>query len=115
MANRIHDSNPMIGGASRNSQVIPQYAYPFPNVMKASPRHMTQSLSVVSAPAPVVQRPELSSAGSNSRLGAGGLTNQPSLDNISGLRSTKSQRVRGASNNMRLKQLELRENAVVLS
>ncbi|KAK3593774.1 hypothetical protein CHS0354_014313 [Potamilus streckersoni] len=84
----------------------------------------SHGLSVVSAPAPVMQRPELGrndvpspSTGNLSRVSSN-QTLQPSTDNQSGssLRSTKSQRIRGASNNLRLRQLEMRENhAVVFS
>ncbi|KAL3867098.1 hypothetical protein ACJMK2_044329 [Sinanodonta woodiana] len=84
----------------------------------------SHGLSVVSAPAPVMQRPELGrndvpspSTGNLSRVSSN-QTLQPSADSQSAtsLRSTKSQRIRGASNNLRLRQLEMRENhAVVFS
>ncbi|CAH1796784.1 unnamed protein product, partial [Owenia fusiformis] len=72
-------------------------------------------LSVVSAPAPVVQRPELGSQG-NGKSKQKDKEGQQGLDQISGIRPTKAQKIRGASNSIRLKQLELRENhASVLS
>ena len=40
-----------------------QYQYGFPNVIKVAASQNTNNLSVVSGPAPVVQRPEVSSAG----------------------------------------------------
>ncbi|XP_076464953.1 tubulin polyglutamylase ttll6-like isoform X4 [Babylonia areolata] len=78
-------------------------------------QHPSHGLSVVSAPAPVVQRPDVVSP----QNPAGGRTAQPPVHVTgSGLevvpnpssRSTKSQRIRGASNNMRLRQMEMREN-----
>ncbi|XP_064620214.1 tubulin polyglutamylase ttll6-like [Lineus longissimus] len=93
-----------------------QSIYPIQNALKGGipPPIGSQNLSVVSAPAPVVQRPELSSAGTNSLRGGAQPEVQQPTDQ--GLRSTKSQRIRGASNNVRLKQIEMRENhAVVLS
>lgn len=82
-----------------------------------------QGLSVVSAPAPVVQRPELAprleleSPGTVSITRVGSNQSMPESQGGSAhLRSTKSQRIRGATNNLRLRQLELRENhAVVFS
>ncbi|XP_021349620.1 tubulin polyglutamylase ttll6-like isoform X4 [Mizuhopecten yessoensis] len=82
-----------------------------------------QGLSVVSAPAPVVQRPELASRSELESPGAMSITrvgSNQSMPESQGssahLRSTKSQRIRGATNNLRLRQLELRENhAVVFS
>jgi len=70
---------------------------------------------VISGPAPVSYRPSPTNTGgvepeqANSSHGLAG--------SASGLlRSTKAQRARGATNNLRLKQLELRENhAVALS
>jgi hypothetical protein len=103
---------------STQPSAVPFYqsTYPIQNALKGGipPPIGLQNLSIVSAPAPVVQRPELSSAGTLSQhSGAQPEIQQPMEP---GLRSTKSQRIRGASNNMRLKQLELRENnAVVLS
>ena len=88
----------------------------------------------MSGPAPVIQRPDLAlpepitpSTGSLSRVSSyhshvnSALSHQQKSagsyrTNASSLRSTKSQRIRGASNNLRLRQLELRENhATVLS
>ncbi|XP_071166350.1 tubulin polyglutamylase ttll6-like isoform X16 [Mytilus edulis] len=87
---------------------------------RVAPNNGPPGLSVVSAPAPVVQRPDLghpgsATPGSNiSRIGS-----QQSISegqNSASLRSTKSQRIRGASNNLRIRQIELRENhATVLS
>ncbi|XP_071166369.1 tubulin polyglutamylase ttll6-like isoform X31 [Mytilus edulis] len=94
-----------------------QYHLDLPRV---APNNGPPGLSVVSAPAPVVQRPDLghpgsATPGSNiSRIGS-----QQSISegqNSASLRSTKSQRIRGASNNLRIRQIELRENhATVLS
>lgn len=77
-------------------------------------------LSVVSAPAPVVQRPDLAhpgsvTPGSNiSRIGS--QQSVPEGHGSASHRSTRSQRIRGASNNLRLRQIEMRENhATVLS
>ncbi|XP_070542445.1 tubulin polyglutamylase ttll6-like isoform X15 [Ptychodera flava] len=90
--------------------------YTFPNILKMTSNPApgsTLNLSVVSGPAPVVQRPELVSPNMNVRQGSG---KDGTSSAVESLRSTKSQRIRGASNNLRLKQLELRENhAVVLS
>lgn len=82
-------------------------------------------LSVVSAPAPVMQRPELArpdakSSGTSSALSRVGsqqsMPLEPQLGMGSSTRSTKSQRIRGASNSLRLRQLEMRENhAIVFS
>ncbi|XP_060583319.1 tubulin polyglutamylase ttll6-like isoform X6 [Ruditapes philippinarum] len=84
-------------------------------------------LSVVSGPAPVIQRPDLchpstnnppSSNSSISRVSSHHSSSNLSeaASNVSGLRSTRSQRIRGASNNIRLRQMEMRENhAVVFS
>ena len=80
---------------------------------KFHPQPMVHGLSVVSAPAPVVQRPELqrpemNSSGNNlSRLNS---HLSVKSDTLNSHRSTKSQRIRGASNNMRIRQLEMREN-----
>ena len=73
-------------------------------------------LSVVSAPAPVAQRPDMSSAESNGNRNSNAIPQPSALENISGLRPTRSQRIRGAQNNLRMKELELRGNhAVVFS
>ncbi len=100
------------------TQPLAQYQYTFPNVVKVAPQQQSHNLSVVSAPAPVIHRPELSSAGGGQPIlisgPPSGLTPQPTLENISGLRSTKSQRIRGATNNIRMKQLEMRENHAVV-
>ncbi|XP_071476068.1 LOW QUALITY PROTEIN: tubulin polyglutamylase ttll6-like [Diadema antillarum] len=115
------------GGNSYNTSTTPppgMYATNsnFPNLLKVGPTGSNTSagaminLSVVSGPAPVVHRPDLASAGS-SRATVSRETLGSAPDSYSHpLRSTKSQRIRGASNTLRLKQLELRENhAVVLS
>ncbi len=112
---QLHTPPPLASQAVSTSNL---YQYSFPNVVKMSPQHAAQGLSVVSAPVPVAHRPELSSAGSRERERerAPALAPQHTLEGISGLRSTKSQRIRGASNNIRMKQLEMRENhAVVFS
>ncbi|XP_052279829.1 tubulin polyglutamylase ttll6-like isoform X9 [Dreissena polymorpha] len=75
-------------------------------------------LSVVSGPAPVIQRPDLGQP--DSALSVGNISRVNSHHSIAseptGLRSTKSQRIRGASNNIRLRQMEMRENhAIVFS
>ncbi|XP_071953339.1 tubulin polyglutamylase TTLL13-like isoform X2 [Antedon mediterranea] len=87
--------------------------YGFSNVVRVSQSPLQGGgalcLSLVSGPAPVVQRPDLrcSTHSAGSSQGVAIETNA---------RSTKSQRIRGASNSLRLKQLELREHqAVVLS
>ncbi|KAJ8030028.1 Tubulin polyglutamylase TTLL13 [Holothuria leucospilota] len=95
----------------------------FPNLLRISPSpsltHTLQatnvpSLSVVSGPAPVVHRPDLNSAPGRTSVSRESGSNLR-VDNTA-LRSTKSQRIRGVSNTLRLKQLELKENhAVVLS
>lgn len=89
--------------------------YTFPNVLKVAPQPQNgMNLSVISGPAPVSYRPnptdsntEPEQTNSTHRIGA----------SPSGLlRSTKAQRARGATNTLRLKQIELRENhAAVLS
>ena len=108
----------------------------FPILFSDLPRFPSQQgpgLSVVSGPAPVIQRPDLGmpesitpSTGSLSRVSShhshanSSVTLQQrsagSYRTSTSLRSTKTQRIRGASNNLRLRQLELRENhATVLS
>ncbi|XP_052098038.1 tubulin polyglutamylase ttll6-like isoform X3 [Mytilus californianus] len=104
--------NPVRSAICRSSYV--------PHLPRVAPNNGPPGLSVVSAPAPVVQRPDLghpgsATPGSNiSRIGS-----QQSISegqNSASLRSTKSQRIRGASNNLRIRQIELRENhATVLS
>lgn len=97
------------------------------------PSQQGPGLSVVSGPAPVIQRPDLGipdsitpSSGSLSRVSSYHSQINSNLSppqksagsyrTTTSLRSTKTQRIRGASNNLRLKQLELRENhATVLS
>ncbi|KAL8566494.1 hypothetical protein ACOMHN_012313 [Nucella lapillus] len=81
-------------------------------------QHPSHGLSVVSAPAPVVQRPDVVSPNNNHPLSRSNNSNPPppvhvtgtGLDMVSSTRSTKSQRIRGASNNLRLRQIEMREN-----
>ncbi|XP_074629732.1 tubulin polyglutamylase TTLL13-like isoform X2 [Acropora palmata] len=87
--------------------------YTFPNVLKVAPQPQNgMNLSVISGPAPVSYRPspvnstEPGQTNSSHRIDS----SSPGL-----LRSTKAQRVRGATNSLRLK-IELRENhAAVLS
>ncbi|XP_071844447.1 uncharacterized protein [Apostichopus japonicus] len=89
----------------------------FPNLLRISPSpsmphtlHASNvpSLSVVSGPAPVVHRPDMNSASGRTTISRERADNSP-------LRSTKSQRIRGVTNSVRLK-LELREShGVVLS
>ncbi|WAR01060.1 TTLL6-like protein [Mya arenaria] len=70
-------------------------------------------------PAPVIQRPDLGHSESGSVMSAGGLSRVSSHhsslsdSNIPSLRSTRSQRIRGASNNIRLRQMEMRENHAI--
>ncbi|XP_070542432.1 tubulin polyglutamylase ttll6-like isoform X4 [Ptychodera flava] len=83
--------------------------YTFPNILKMTSNPApgsTLNLSVVSGPAPVVQRPELVSPNMNVRQGSG---KDGTSSAVESLRSTKSQRIRGASNNLRLKILKLQE------
>ncbi|XP_078605031.1 uncharacterized protein LOC144878025 isoform X7 [Branchiostoma floridae x Branchiostoma japonicum] len=91
--------------------------YTFPNLMKVSPSQASVNLSVVSGPAPVAHRPELVPAvGGRDKDSPGGGTPNRQGGEVGFLRSTRSQRIRGATNNLRIKQLEMRENhAVVLS
>ncbi|XP_066273904.1 tubulin polyglutamylase TTLL13-like isoform X3 [Branchiostoma lanceolatum] len=91
--------------------------YTFPNLMKVSPNQASVNLSVVSGPAPVAHRPELVPAvGGRDKESPGGGTPNRQGGEVGFLRSTRSQRIRGATNNLRIKQLEMRENhAVVLS
>ncbi|XP_078695447.1 tubulin polyglutamylase ttll6-like isoform X12 [Branchiostoma floridae x Branchiostoma belcheri] len=91
--------------------------YTFPNLMKVSPSQASVNLSVVSGPAPVAHRPELVPAvGGREKDSPGGGTPNRQGGEVGFLRSTRSQRIRGATNNLRIKQLEMRENhAVVLS
>ncbi|XP_013405921.1 tubulin polyglutamylase TTLL13P-like [Lingula anatina] len=83
-------------------------AFSFPGTSRVTPYAGPQGLSVVSAPAPVVQRPELTGNRAQKTL-----TAQQNVDSVPG-RSTRSQRIRGASNNMRLKQMEMRENHAIV-
>ncbi|XP_061165557.1 tubulin polyglutamylase ttll6-like isoform X18 [Saccostrea echinata] len=93
------------------------------NLPRVSSNNGPPGLSVVSAPAPVMQRPELArpdakSSGTSSALSRGGSQQSMPLEAQMGTstRSTKSQRIRGASNSLRLRQLEMRENhAIVFS
>lgn len=86
---------------------------------RVAPNNGPPGLSVVSAPAPVVQRPDLGHPGSatpGSNISRMGSQQSVPISEPASLRSTKSQRIRGASNNLRLRQIELRENhAAVLS
>ncbi|XP_070207102.1 tubulin polyglutamylase TTLL7-like isoform X3 [Littorina saxatilis] len=72
-------------------------------------QHPSHGLSVVSAPAPVVQRPDIGSP-SNPLHRRTPPVRITGLDAMNTTRSTKSQRIRGASNTMRLRQMEMREN-----
>nr|XP_006821586.1 PREDICTED: tubulin polyglutamylase TTLL13-like [Saccoglossus kowalevskii] len=103
------------GGTSPPNGYVSSNVYNFPNILKMTSNPTpgaTLNLSVVSGPAPVVQRPDLATP--SNRQGSGKEGQSSTV--VESLRSTKSQRIRGASNNLRLKQLELRENhAVVLS
>ncbi|KAK7469869.1 hypothetical protein BaRGS_00036089 [Batillaria attramentaria] len=76
-------------------------------------QHPSHGLSVVSAPAPVVQRPDVVSPNTGQPRQTQPVSIGPStnaLDTLNSQRSTKSQRIRGATNSMRLRQLEMREN-----
>nr|XP_022333051.1 tubulin polyglutamylase ttll6-like isoform X16 [Crassostrea virginica] len=98
---------------------------PSVNLPRVTSNNGPPGLSVVSAPAPVMQRPELArpdakSSGTSSALSRVGsqqsMPLEPQLGMGSSTRSTKSQRIRGASNSLRLRQLEMRENhAIVFS
>lgn len=104
------------------NQTLWQYHLDLPRV---SSNNGPAGLSVVSAPAPVMQRPELGrpdtkSSGTSSALSRVGsqqsMPLEPQLGMGTSTRSTKSQRIRGASNSLRLRQLEMRENhAIVFS
>ncbi|CAL1538825.1 unnamed protein product [Lymnaea stagnalis] len=70
-------------------------------------RNMSFGLSVVSAPAPVTLRPDVISP---STIGFQKMPLTQVTVADKNHRSTKSQRARGASNSIRLRQLEMREN-----
>ena len=107
---QISSTPPLHGGQTAPPSL---YQYSFPSAIKVTPQHMAHGLSVVSAPAPVVQRPELVSAASQPHRQM--IQPPPQMnDGVSGLRSTKSQRIRGATNNIRMKQLEMRESHAVV-
>ncbi|KAK2144628.1 hypothetical protein LSH36_742g01050 [Paralvinella palmiformis] len=108
---------------NHGGQVLPQYQYNFPNMVKVTSTHnmshqmaahslgtgVPGGLSVVSAPAPMASRPEITSAGSGSTRGA-----QPTLDTIKQGKLTTGTRVRGVP--PKLKDIEVRTNhAVVFS
>ncbi|XP_052098053.1 tubulin polyglutamylase ttll6-like isoform X17 [Mytilus californianus] len=115
-----HNSNYPLWQYHLDNNTSKPLELPSVNLPRVAPNNGPPGLSVVSAPAPVVQRPDLghpgsATPGSNiSRIGS-----QQSISegqNSASLRSTKSQRIRGASNNLRIRQIELRENhATVLS
>ncbi|XP_056022268.1 tubulin polyglutamylase TTLL13-like isoform X13 [Ostrea edulis] len=96
---------------------------PSVNLPRVTSNNGPPGLSVVSAPAPVMQRPELGrpdakSSGTSSALSRGASQQSMPVEPQPGTstRSTKSQRIRGASNSLRLRQLEMRENhAIVFS
>ncbi|XP_056022285.1 tubulin polyglutamylase ttll6-like isoform X30 [Ostrea edulis] len=102
------------------NQTLWQYHLDLPRVTS---NNGPPGLSVVSAPAPVMQRPELGrpdakSSGTSSALSRGASQQSMPVEPQPGTstRSTKSQRIRGASNSLRLRQLEMRENhAIVFS
>ena len=101
-----------------HSTTVPsQYHYSFPTVTKMLPHKATESLSVMSAPAPVVTRQELmTSASAVAKKPVGLLTQQQSAVGMAPT-VVKSQRPRAPpSNNLRLKQMEIVDNhAVVFS
>ena len=102
-----------------STSVTSQYHYGFPNVSKVLPHKATESLSVMSAPAPVVTRQELmTSASAATGKKPVGLLG-PQQSSAVGMAPTvvKSQRPRAApTNNLRLKQMEIVDNhAVVFS
>ncbi|XP_072038588.1 tubulin polyglutamylase TTLL13-like isoform X1 [Amphiura filiformis] len=132
-----HRSNPRLVNASSAANLTssageygtqPPTSYPnsgpnFPNLIRVAhapppPGHQSGpaaplNLSLMSGPAPLAHRPDLNNNNSIRVGSREGLGSAP--DSIS-LRSTRSQRIRGASNVIRLKQLEMREHhAVVLS
>lgn len=107
-----------------NNQLNEHDFVPTSDLPRVQTSNVTQGLSVVSAPAPVIQRPELVNRSDLESPGSLSITRVGSNQSVSegqgsahrGDRSTKSQRIRGATNNLRLRQLELRENhAVVFS
>ncbi|KAK3096766.1 hypothetical protein FSP39_003043 [Pinctada imbricata] len=90
------------------------------NLPRVPSNHGPQGLSVVSAPAPVMQRPDLGrpdikspASSSHSRIGSQHSEFTETIGSAN-TRSTKSQRIRGASNSLRLKQLEMRENQTIV-
>ncbi|XP_055956580.1 tubulin polyglutamylase ttll6 isoform X1 [Patella vulgata] len=93
--------NRVVSAHSKRDSELPRF----------SPHLASHGLSVVSAPAPVVQRPDLAVRQdlSSPHSALSRISSQHSV-NESPTRSTKSQRIRGASNNLRLRQMEMREN-----
>nr|XP_039251875.1 tubulin polyglutamylase ttll6-like [Styela clava] len=87
-----------------------------PSVIKVTAANNDLNLSVVSGPAPVAHRSELL-GGVLEKATVIPPGSRSNLDSpIPSLRTTKSERIRGATNNLRIKQLELRENrATVIS
>lgn len=108
-------SSPGVVSPGVNAQQYMCSMYAFPNVLKVAPQPQNgMNLSVISGPAPVNYRPSPASSSISAEQSGSShrFTGSPSAL----MRSTKAQRARGATNNMRLKQLELRENhAVALS
>ncbi|RMX47403.1 hypothetical protein pdam_00019330 [Pocillopora damicornis] len=108
-------SSPGVVSPGVNAQQYMCSMYAFPNVLKVAPQPQNgMNLSVISGPAPVNYRPSPASSSISAEQSSSShrFTGSPSAL----MRSTKAQRARGATNNMRLKQLELRENhAVALS
>ena len=70
----------------------------------------SSGLAVISAPPPLRQREEIASAPAIESAHSMVHATPVLLEDLTGLRTTRSQRIRGASNNMKAKQLEMRGN-----
>ncbi|XP_063680333.1 tubulin polyglutamylase TTLL13-like isoform X9 [Bolinopsis microptera] len=88
-------------GGSAGNQICSVYSLP------GRPANNNVNLSVVSGPAPVSQRSDLVVKSANSH--------SQHFDVSRYFRTTKSTRIRGATNILRLKQLAMRENNAILS
>ncbi|KAK6188733.1 hypothetical protein SNE40_004850 [Patella caerulea] len=96
---------------TQKTRVVSAHGKRDSDLPRFSPHLASHGLSVVSAPAPVVQRPDLALRQdlSSPHSALSRISSQHSVSE-SPTRSTKSQRIRGASNNLRLRQMEMREN-----
>ena len=93
------------------------YPCNLPHVKIPTHQAAGHSLSVVSAPAPVAQRLDVTGSPVHRQNVPPPALQQrqlPVAPDVGGLRSTKSQRIRGATNNMRMKQMEMRESHAVV-